>query len=314
METNNFDTLQQNIHNLIILILIFFAVGMVGKFYYLFDLLNHFRPFLIVIFVLFCIWIWIRQYSLRIWLYIVLGIILNVPVAPYVPKTDPTLSSDLHIVHFNLLVNNSNHDDVIQMIQTHKPDLISFQEASQIWVKTLKEKLPQYHFLCHELDSPFGICVATTFPVDTKSVFFIQNPNVPAISLKITIKEQNISLVFVHPKPPFTQPFFVQRNRYFQKLIKRLENTENLIIIGDLNTTQWSPIYRNVTTTLQLKNTLSSFQNTWHTSFPISIFQLDHILISQNINIVESNVLEDIGSDHYPIQAKINIPLKNTKP
>jgi len=310
MKTNDPDTLLQSIHNLIVLILLLFFVGMMGKVHYLFDLLNHFRPYLLVVFVVFCGGIWIRKYSHRIWLYIGLGIVLNIPVAPYFPSKNPDLSSDLHILHVNLLVNNPNHRDVVQMIETHQPQLISFQEASLKWAKTLKKNLPQYHFFCHELDSPFGICMATTLPVRAESVFFIQNPNVPAISLKTTISAQDLSFFFVHPKPPFTQSFFVERNHYLQKLTQRLQNTENLIIIGDLNITQWSPIYRDFTTNLQLKNTLSSFHNTWHTAFPTPIFQLDHILVSKNINIVESGVLEHIGSDHHPIQAKINIPLK----
>ena len=114
-------------------------------------------------------------------------------------------------------------------------------------------------------------------------------------------------LFFVHPKPPFNQSFFQQRNSYFIKLINKIKDYENLILVGDLNITQWSPIYHDLEKKLELRNTLSGFDNTWPSFLPFKIFQLDHIMLSKNLKLTNSKVLENVGSDHYPIISEINI-------
>ena len=196
------------------------------------------------------------------------------------------------------------------MVEEHHPNIISFQEATAIWSQVLKDSLPQYYFVCHELDTPFGICVAVNIPVVEEEVFFVQNNNVPSIFIRVTVDSEVFSVVLSHPKPPFTQQFFRQRNAHMEKLRIRFAAEENLIVIGDLNNTQWSPMYQSLEENLQVKNTLSGFQNTWPASFPIPIFQLDHILVSKHLDINNAEVLADVGSDHYPIIADISLPGK----
>jgi|GEM_PF-5258797 len=297
----------QSIHSIIMLILIFFVIGRYGQSYYLFDLLNHFRPFFILVFLVLWCWVSLKKYSHRVWLYLLLAILFNSHMMQRFPSKNSKLPVDLHILHFNLLVDNPNHSAVLDTIRQHQPQLISFQETTPRWAKILKKELPEYRFICHVLDTPFGICAATTLTLEEEDIFFVQNPQVPSISLRTTINSNSISVVFIHPKPPFTQSFFIQRNRYLEKLTMRLQQEHNLIVIGDFNTTQWSPIYQQMSSALQLKNTLSGIQNTWP-SFLIPIFQLDHILISERFHTIEAEVLSDIGSDHYPIRAKIRIP------
>ena len=189
----------QNVHNIILLILIFFTLGLMGKWYYLFDVLNHFRPFLAFAMGIACGWIAWIQYTRRIWIYIFLASMLNLQVYLYTPELNPDKETHLDLMHINLLVNNPNHQPIIQLIKSQQPHIISLQETTPRWEKILRTSLPNYDFFCHVLDSPFGICVASTIPWTQESVFFVQDRDLPAISLTSTINSRQINFVFVHP-------------------------------------------------------------------------------------------------------------------
>jgi endonuclease/exonuclease/phosphatase (EEP) superfamily protein YafD len=296
----------QNLRNLLTMILILFGIGRMGHLYFIFDLINHCKPLLFVVFLGLFGCLFFKQYRSYDWGFLMVAVIINVGT---IPTKATTISSggnsELRILHFNLLVDNKNIEEVISLAQQHNPSVISFQEASLLWARELKKGLPNYHFVCHELDSPFGICVATTMIPLAEEVFFVQNSNIPSLMLELEIQKNPVTLIFTHPKPPFTQQFFEARNSHFEKLVPLLKDKGNLIVVGDLNITQWSPIYLRFVQSLNLQNTLSGFQNTWPTKAPIPFLQLDHILVSEQLGILQSEVLGDIGSDHFPVVADI---------
>lgn len=303
--------LPQNKSEMILAILLFlFMMGLFPRISYLLDLINHFRPYFLIIFFGIIVYKFFQKYENRIWVYIALALFLNISTTPSLPRivSNSASNSEIKIIHVNLLVGNNNYQETINLIKANHPHVISFQEATFSWVQVLKEKLQEYKFICKTINSPFDICVATLIPVVEQSVFYLPNSNVPAIYIKSKVNNIYLSFVFVHPKPPFNQSFFEQRNSYFNQLIDKIKDYENLLLVGDLNITQWSPIYHNLERKLNLKNTLSGFDNTWPTFFPFPIFQLDHILISQNLKLINSQVLENVGSDHLPIMSEINLP------
>jgi endonuclease/exonuclease/phosphatase (EEP) superfamily protein YafD len=292
------------------IILVLFMLGLGAKISYLLDLINHFRPYLLLVFLCLIIYQALKKYQSKIWIYLVLALLLNLNTFPHLPSrlSSPELSnSTIKIMHLNLLAGNNNYQKTLNLIKTHNPHLISFQEATLAWEKKIQEELTEYNFVCKPIDSPFGICVAINIPIIEQSIFYLSDSHIPAIYIKSQVNNQYLSLVFVHPPPPFNSFFFEQRNAYYEKLINKIQGDENLILVGDLNITQWSPIYQELESKLSLRNTLSGFEHTWPSFFPVPIFQLDHILISQNLGLIKAQVLENIGSDHFPLISEIAI-------
>ena len=306
----------QRIHNLLLMILFLFVVGHGASLHFVVDLINHARPYLLWCFLILLVTLFRLRYSSVLWLYAGAALILNAHIITLERHSSDTTHFRLKILHINLWMTNDNHEEVLKVVTRHQPHVISFQEVTSDWLKVLKSDLQNYHFVCHELQSPFGICAAVNIPINRARVFFLQNPNVPSVHLAAKLNGQEVSLVFSHPKPPFNQALFIERNIHIDKLIERFRREEALILIGDLNITQWSPIYQRLERDLQLKNTLSQWRSTWPVAntwipyFPFPIFQLDHILISQHFSTAYSEILDGVGSDHHPLVAEVLIPSK----
>lgn len=294
----------------LVMILFLFMLGLGARISYLLDLINHFRPYLLLVFVCLIIYQVLKKYQSKIWIYIVLALLLNFNTIPNFSRKLSSLelsNSTIKIMHLNLLAGNNNYQQTINLIKTNHPHIISFQEATLAWEEKIKAELTEYNFVCKPIDSPFGICVAINIPIIEQSIFYLLNSDIPAIYIKSQVNNQYLSLVFIHPPPPFNSFFFEQRNAYYEKLINKIQDYENLIVIGDFNITQWSPIYQELESQLSLRNTLSGFEHTWPSFFPVPIFQLDHILISNSMAVVQAEVLANIDSDHFPILSEIAI-------
>ena len=84
-----------------------------------------------------------------------------------------------------------------------------------------------------------------------------------------------------------------------QRRAFREHAAENDIIAGDLN--MWSPVVNR--DARPLRNAIQGA--TWPAHRPHS--QIDHILASERLGVVESSVLENCGSDHLAVRATLRI-------
>ena len=292
----------------LLLCCILFFIGWIFPYFYLTDLINHLRPFLLTYSLFIIIYMIIKKHTLQVWIYSVAIILLNVPTFPKIWKHTETTNVNtpvLKVMHYNLLESNYRAKEVLKQIKEYSPDVISFQEYTPAWNFKIKRHLPEFHFECKIMDSPFGICVATKLPILHSEIFTLNSLIIPGIYISSEFNSKEINMVFTHPVPPANQLLFNERNDFINSLVKKFKGTPNLIVVGDFNTTQWSPYYHHMEKTLDLKNTLSGFSHTWPNFFFFPFFQLDHIMIDRNMSYQNSKVLEDMGSDHYPIYSEI---------
>jgi len=223
------------------------------------------------------------------------------------PARQTVNESSIKALHINLLMGNDNYDAVRKLIIEEKPDIISLQECTPSWYNELLPVLNEYHCTKKIIDSPFGICVASKIPVVSSEIQYLNNQRIPLIKLNLEHNGNSVTLYSVHPTPPFNQTLFESRNEYLDLLIDEVGNEESLIIIGDLNITQWSPYYQNLRKKLNIRNSKFVRSSTWPEFLPIQIFQLDHILISDGFQTKSSKVMSSVGSDHLPIVSEIFI-------
>ncbi len=293
--------------SILVLILICFTISHIQGNYIL-DLLNHFRPHLIVIAIITLI-LNFRIYGKRtISLLILFLVLLNFHMFNFSFPTKQTINeTPIKALHINLLMGNDNYDAVRKLIINENPDIISLQECTPDWYNELLPILNQYHCTKKIIDSPFGICVASKIPVVSSEIKYLNNQSPPLIKLNLEHNGDFITLYSIHPTPPFNQTLFESRNEYFDLFIDEVGNDESIIIIGDMNITQWSPYYQNFTKKLNIKNSKFVRSSTWPEFLPIQIFQLDHILVSEGFETKNSKVMNSVGSDHLPIVSEIVI-------
>ena len=93
-------------------------------------------------------------------------------------------------------------------------------------------------------------------------------------------------------------------------LIKQVRDQNELaLVVGDLNTTPWSPYFKDLLKLGALRNSMKGWgvQTTWPaTSYPLRI-PIDHALHSPGLVILNREIGPDVGSDHLPVILDVHV-------
>lgn len=233
-------------------------------------------------------------------------------IAPYYLTSNnlkTTARSNFKISSINLLSSNSRTDLVKNYIEKENPDILILMEFTPEWNNELVPitKNYQYKQLVPRSDN-FGIALLSKFKMKSSIDYFDLNDK-PSIVGNITIENEKYSIIATHPIPPISQRTFKNRNKQLSNIInKRSTFSENLIVIGDFNTSSFSNHFDSLLRG-DLKDSRIGFGllTTWPADFEIFQTTLDHCLVSSNLEVLERSKGENIGSDHLPIHIVIGI-------
>lgn len=112
---------------------------------------------------------------------------------------------------------------------------------------------------------------------------------------------QGIRIVTTHPHIPITAPGLNARNALLRAAGDAANESASFILMGDFNLTPWSPTFR----ALPGKRAGDPrFVQTWPVAWgPLGI-PIDHIKVSDDLELVETQLLPPTGSDHRAILAR----------
>ncbi|MEO1484006.1 MAG: endonuclease/exonuclease/phosphatase family protein [Myxococcota bacterium] len=248
--------------------------------------------------------LWARAYRLA--LPVATAIAVNcgwlVPLFVAEPSTVRCPSKPLTAVVANVLHTGGEPDRVAAFIAKHDPDVMALLEVDSRWLERLGAVLDAYP---HRVERPraddFGIAVYSRVPFVDTEVLRFPPLLLPTISVRL---ESGLTVVATHPLPPSTVSNSVARNRQLLGIAARAAKTDGpLMVLGDLNTTPFSPSFFEVLRQGRLRDSARGygFSPTWPVSFPPLWIPIDHALYSDRVEILDRRVGEDLGSDHYPL-------------
>lgn len=83
--------------------------------------------------------------------------------------------------------------------------------------------------------------------------------------------------------------------------------TQYAVVLGDFNASQWSAVMRDFRRGTGLRHSAAGhgLHLTWPTSEPLLYVPLDHILVSEQLWVLDSRVGPVVGSDHRPVIAEL---------
>lgn len=303
------DQLKQCNSFLSMLSIILFICSYLGQHHFILDILSNFKLQLAYSLIsLCCFSLLLRNFKLAIPLLLCSGFLITQILSWYQPhKESSKTNEDLTIYYANVLTHNPNKEKLIQDIQHHAPDIIALVEVDAKWKKQL-EKLKDYpHNKIIPRGDNFGIALYSKQPLDSIELSYFGTMRVPSIYATLTLNNKHLHILLTHPVPPIGKNNANARNRALEETAKFISNIQDpFILVGDLNTTMWSPHYKNLEKTSKLYNTRQGFGicPTWPSSMFTKI-PIDHILVSPDIHTIHFEVLPSIGSDHLPILAKL---------
>ncbi|WNO10242.1 endonuclease/exonuclease/phosphatase family protein [Teredinibacter sp. KSP-S5-2] len=215
------------------------------------------------------------------------------------------VKQSVRLLHSNVLSQNQNHEQLLALVESEKPQVIIVQEVTDNWVaalKTLSSNYP-YSYEVPRMDN-FGIALYSQYPIVQ-----VQRENwgymgLPSINATLNIAGQNVTLLSTHPLPPTTKDYFDSRNAQLNDMVTDIKQIEGpLLVVGDFNITMWSRYYRPLEENTGLRNVRRGMGilPTWSTKLPLAQIPIDHCLVSDHFEVQKARLGPNIGSDHLPL-------------
>lgn len=289
------------------------AAGYLSRFGYLFDLTTHFQPqYLAGLLACAGFCAWKRRWKAMTAALIIALIPLSRILPLYMPLTRTAHAGPagtLSILLVNIKAENRQFEKLRSYIRETDPDVVALEEFDALWQRELSSVLKDYPYHIHEFRTDnFGIGMYSRIPVEDLKIERFSS--VPSISGNLTVNGQPVTLVVTHPIPPVRPGTFTVRNDHYARLAaKRDAYQENLILIGDMNSSSWSYFFQKLARDMGLRDSRRGFglQFSWPTMTELLLTTIDHALVSDNIAVYERRIGRDIGSDHYPVYLELGL-------
>ena len=232
--------------------------------------------------------------------------------------TNPSIK----IMSANVLTSNRQYESFIDTVKQYDPDVLIVMEINQAWSDKISNGLDQKYPYKKGISKEhnFGIGILSKLPLTQVDSIIAEDTGLISLDAQVeTPSGRPLRVIGTHPFPPLSQHCFESRSKQLVHIAGLLDPLEDNVIAGDFNLTPWSPIFSDVLAAGDLKDSRIGFGPacTWN-AFPSFIggIQIDHVLTSQSIKILDHQVTEDFGSDHRAVVVEIQQPQSTmtTKP
>ncbi|MBU0982078.1 endonuclease/exonuclease/phosphatase family protein [Patescibacteria group bacterium] len=227
---------------------------------------------------------------------------------PYLKTSHEPVLTDLTVLSHNFFVYNQNFEAVQDLISAENPDIFAIIEADYPWREEKEVFRSSYPYIqMTDETGSLGIFIASKYPATFEEKFIGQ---FPILIATVSINAQTIQVIAVHPIPPITARTAALRNQAFEELSKIAnESRYPVIVMGDFNSSPWSPTYQKLIQDTGLINTRISFglKPSWNAKNPLLKTPIDHILVSKDFTVASFHLGQKTGSDHRAVIAELGL-------
>jgi endonuclease/exonuclease/phosphatase (EEP) superfamily protein YafD len=293
--------------NLLVAMLLLFSIaGYFGQYSSILDILSHFKFYYLLLSII--VFLLILPSGSKGWM--ITGIVvisLNLyELYPSFIRVHPSqpYSRTIKILQANVSSGNRHFDKLLELIEHENPDIISLQEIDIDRWKTM-EFLDDYPYsIMASRKRRFGISLFSKIELVDLAWKEWGRDRLPVILGKLKSQNSTVGILATHLSPAES---FKRRNQQLLTISRLMDKTSPMIIVGDLNISRWSPIYKKFIEKLHLKSSADGFGllATWPSFFPI--LPIDHCLVSKNIEVINIKTAGRIGSDHVPLIVELGL-------
>ena len=211
----------------------------------------------------------------------------------------------LKFLYANVQSTNHDHERLLDLINSERPDVILLQEVSTPWLEALQTLRADYPFsYTAAREDNFGIAMLSRLPL--ASAMHVDSPPLgyPTIIATTRLGGADLTLISTHPMIPLGRDNFGARNAQLQSVTEIVAQASGeVVLLGDLNASVWDRHYRHFEASTGLRNARrgNGILPTWPTFMPIAMIPIDHVLVSSGIGIADIKTGSRIGSDHLPL-------------
>ncbi|MEL7028108.1 MAG: endonuclease/exonuclease/phosphatase family protein [Pseudomonadota bacterium] len=293
-----------------VLVLVSLASAL-GRFGELFDLVGHFRPFLLIAAVVVAgLALIVRTPAAAAVLGVVaLGHLAGLLTTPVAERREaaPAGYAARTVMTMNLLMSNDDLTSVAEAILTVSPDIVVMQEASSKTRRIIDYLKPVYphSYDCVQEEYCF-LAIMSKEP--WANVRHHKAPGFEHPFLVATYGEADgtpfhvVGLRMFRPNPGGRQFEYYDRLAEFAVTL-----TGDVLIAGDMNATPWSFAVRDLARKTDLRP-MNRTLATWPAD-GTALLPIDQVFISRRLVNLGLRRGAYLGSDHYPLIAEVGVPL-----
>lgn len=297
------------------------------------EILGHLHPWVLTSTLLLAMIALLRQFWFVGWMLTAMAAYHLVFTLPYLtlgafqsPAPHQDGNMELRVLQFNINANNPHYDALAHAIEAAEADILVLCEANVHVLDRLSHLHELYPYRIEVARWPrqtilgvSGTVLWSRHPfLSSRSVELAQG-NIQMCVALISIAETELSVYALHLLAPRTESQIEQRDQGMQELAQLIadDSQTNILLIGDLNQSIWTPAGRRLLEATRLKSILKGriFMPTWPSfTYPFGI-AIDHILYRGALSCKGVNSLDGNGSDHRMLVADFTlIPANSTEP
>ena len=151
----------------------------------------------------------------------------------------------------------------------------------------------------------------TTVDVEVELLEFARSAG-DAVRLELAFGDGTVVVYGVHPPSPTNAEDTAHRDDVLARVGRAVaEETDPVIVVGDLNATPWSNGFRSLTGPGDLVNSLEGFGYgaSWPTRLPaIARIPIDHVLHTRQLTVISRQLGPATeASDHRPVRVRLTL-------
>jgi endonuclease/exonuclease/phosphatase (EEP) superfamily protein YafD len=211
----------------------------------------------------------------------------------------------ISLLNANVLLSNKQYGKLLQMVEQHQPDVLLLLEPGPEWAKAVAPLAARYPYRLSEvIPNTYGMILMSRLPMDGRIVHLLQSA-VPSAHVRLRLPDgEEVMFHAMHPEPPYPGDDSGERDVELVTVGRLVRNDGRAaIVMGDLNDVAWSrtsKLFRKVAG-MRDPRVGRGFYPTYNANYPMLRWPLDHLFVSPHFELMQIDLLPDIGSDHLPI-------------
>ncbi|MCA9971797.1 MAG: endonuclease/exonuclease/phosphatase family protein [Anaerolineales bacterium] len=294
------------------------VAGFIGRLGWLADLLSHWRwHYLLAGGLLGGLFALDRRWKLAgaaLAVAAVNGALLLPPWLPAaVPAAGSAPASTMRVVFLNVWQRNGETDAMLAFLAAEDPDVIvlaEFNRAIRPAMDALRARYP-YTVRAGAGQNTERI-IYSRLPFLATEV--LPDAERPAVLATVDVGGSLVTIMGAHPAPPVLPARLQARNAQYDMLARVVrQQAAPVLLVGDLNSSPWSPDFQAFLRQAGLRNGRDGFgrQPTWPARLgPLGI-PIDHALVTAGLTVRRFETGPGVGSDHLPIVVDVGVGIEN---
>lgn len=294
---------------LIILLIFSLFIGLLtrlAELHWFFELFTHYVVYYALLGAVLALLSVFKQMWKTALLFTTLAAINLATFAPYLSAAVPSGEPNFTLLSQNFFFRNEAFDEFYDLLDQENPDLFVIHEAGPQWWNVLGNFADEYPYLTITQETGVhGIVMGSRVPGTYEEI-----PLGTKFGLLFTPDDQTFQILAVHPFAPITGAYAAERNAQFADIVSFVkESTVPTIVVGDFNSTPWSPYFQQLLEESGLSDSRLSFGivPTWHAHNFLFQLPIDFALVSADILVSDFYSAQKNSADHLPIVLKFKM-------